>query len=52
MSEEKETVEERPMTAQEVIARIRAARAEKESPKQGGCGGGGCSACSCGKNNA
>ncbi len=36
-----------PMTAQEVIARIMAARAEKEGPRQ--CGG--CSNCSCGKKN-
>jgi hypothetical protein len=35
-----------PMTALEVIARIRAARAEKEGPKQ--CQ---CSNCSCGKKN-
>jgi len=35
-----------PMTAQEVIARIMAARAEKEGPRQCACSG-----CTCGKKN-
>lgn len=46
---EEEEANPYPMTAQEVIARIMAARAEKEGPKQ--CGNGGCPGCSCGKKN-
>ena len=39
-----------PMTPEEVIARIRAARAREEAPRA--CGNGGCAGCKCGKNNA